>query len=55
MGTVFLEIRPGAGLKTGVFVREKLGRLDRRTTPSSTKTKTAQMNTGGGHSRERDP
>ena len=26
-GTVFQEIRPGAGVKTGDFVKEKLGRL----------------------------
>ena len=26
-GTVFQEIRPGAGFKTGDFVQEKLGRL----------------------------
>ena len=31
-GTVFREVRPGAGFKTGDFVKEKLGGGYRRTT-----------------------
>ena len=32
-GAVFQEVRPGAGFKTGDFVKEQLGGLPSKTTP----------------------